>query len=239
MDFPVFRALGPLVVGGAELPAAKPRTLLSVLLLRADQWVQTSFLRDTLWPEPAPRAAAANIKTYVWQLRTLLGAGRLLSQPGGYRLRVAAGELDLHRFGALAEQGLRCAQPARAEALTAEALTLWRGEPFPDLPAGLAGTERAWAAELRWKLMEQLASARLALGRTAVAVPMLRAMVTEEPLRERSWAMLITALEADQRRADALAAYREVYRLLDRELGVLPGPEVQAAHRRVLEVRAV
>ena len=59
-----------------------------------------------------------------------------------------------------------------------------------------------------------------------------RALVAEHPLRERLWALLITALYRAGRQADALAAYRRVQRRLADELGARSGPELQELERR-------
>jgi len=54
-----FRILGPLEVtrrsGTISLPAAKPRTLLGVLLLHSNEVVSQDRLVDELWGERTPR----------------------------------------------------------------------------------------------------------------------------------------------------------------------------------------
>ena len=55
------------------------------------------------------------------------------------------------------------------------------------------------------------------------------------PLRERLWAALITALYRAGRQADALAAYSRVRRHLVDTLGVEPGTELQVLQQQVLQ----
>ena len=93
---------------------------------------------------------------------------------------------------------------------------------------------RARLEEARLRLVEDELAARLALGSAGSVVGDLEAQVLAHPLRERSWALLITALYQAGRQADALAAHRRVTRLLADELGIDPGAELAAVAQRVL-----
>ena len=65
-------------------------------------------------------------------------------------------------------------------------------------------------------------------------MPEAEALVARHPLRERPWTLLVDALRAVGRTADALARYAEAHRLLDDELGITPGPALRAAQARAL-----
>ena len=65
-------------------------------------------------------------------------------------------------------------------------------------------------------------------------MPEAEALVARHPLRERPWVLLVDALRAVGRTADALARYAEAHRLLDEELGIAPGPALRAAQARAL-----
>jgi len=225
----------------AEVTTAKQRTLLVALLLRPNEWVRQSQLVDALWEERPPRSAVSNVKTYVWQLRGMLseatGSQRVDSRPGGYRLVLHPGELDAQVFDELAERGRAAIAGGRlpeAVNLYDQALALWRDEPFDDVPTALVEAEAIRLRERRWSVREELVEARLGLGEAISVIPTLRAMLVEQPLRERVWGQLILALAQVERRAEALAAYQEVYQILDRELGLPPGPGLQALHHRIL-----
>lgn len=241
-----FRVLGPVTAvdrAGAVLPlrAAKMRMLLGILLARANTRVPADTLLGTLWPHRQPRSARANLQTYVSRLRRVLptatGRRRLILERAGYRLIVQPGELDLHLFEELAARGLRelaDGQPARAAETLHRARELWRGEPFEDVPdaAGEAFVQRL--RELRWLVRESLVQARLRLGGGAELVAELQTMVTEAPLRERVWLLLMQALLDGGRRAEALACYQRLYRLLGAELGIEPGDELRQLHHQIL-----
>ena len=61
---------------------------------------------------------------------------------------------------------------------------------------------------------------------------MLESLVSEEPLRERRWALLIVALYRCGRQADALRAYQRARVALD-DVGLEPGPELVHLEQRV------
>src|ERR671936_249709 len=80
VDAMEFRILGSLEVradAGAVTPAgAKPRALLAMLLLHANEPVSVERLAIALWGDDAPAGAAKTIQVYVSRLRRALG------QPG-------------------------------------------------------------------------------------------------------------------------------------------------------------
>ena len=83
--------------------------------------------------------------------------------------------------------------------------------------------------EARLRLVEDELAARLALGAAGEVIGELESLVAVHPLREKLWALLVTALYRAGRQSDALAAHRRVTRLLADELGVDPGPELRGA----------
>ncbi|MEV8439726.1 BTAD domain-containing putative transcriptional regulator [Actinosynnema sp. NPDC051121] len=246
----LFRVLGAVDVvrsDGARVPVAarKPRVLLATLLLHAGDWVSVERLVEALWPEGAPPSAEQNTKTYVWKLRRLLAgdageriAGeRIAGGRGGYRLAVADDELDSCRFEGLVRAGRRHGDAGRnrqAAAAFAEALELWRGDPYGELTGPDAETVRARLVERRLTALEGHAEALSALGSHDEAVVALTGLVARHPFRERLRGALMTALYRAGRQAEALDVYDEGRVLLDRELGVRPGEELRRLHLRVL-----
>lgn len=103
-----------------------------------------------------------------------------------------------------------------------EAAELWRGRPFGELadrPLLVGDTVRL---EEQWlAVREQLLQLRLDAGEHPVVVGTLQELVVELPLRERAWALLMQALYAAGRPADALATYRRLRERLAEELGTV------------------
>src|ERR1043166_9304610 len=129
-----FRVLGPLeVVENGEplkLVGAKQRSLLAILLLRANEVISRDALIDGLRGEKPPAGAGHSLEEHVSRLRKHLhrnGQDLLLTRPGGYMLSIADGELDLDRFERLARDGreaLRSGERERAAKLLRQALSL-------------------------------------------------------------------------------------------------------------------
>ncbi|WP_199736538.1 BTAD domain-containing putative transcriptional regulator [Micromonospora sp. HM5-17] len=241
-----FRLLGPLEVvsrgqvlrlGGTKRPA-----LMAVLLLHPNRVVPLGQLVEALWANP-PRAAESNLRTYVAALRTtFIRAGedgaRLSTDQRGYRLSVEPGECDLATFVDLAaegEQALARGDTATAARRLRAALDLWRGPALAGLTGGpYLALEADRMDQHRLQVVGRWAEAALAERCHEQVAAELDPLVRSYPMWEGLWGQLMLALYRCGRRSAALAAYREAYRVLTRELGVLPGQELQDLHRRML-----
>jgi len=238
-----FGLLGPLKVvdGGRLVPirSAKHRVLLAALLLRAGELVTVDELADAVWGDALPASPRKAVQTHVSRLRQLLrGAELIQSQPEGYVIAVAHGDVDVGRFGLLLEAARgavgRGDRGAEAEALR-QALALWRGEPLADVTSeALHRNAVVRLAEQRLDALQRRIEADLELGRHAELVSELRALTNQHPLREQYWALLMTALYRCGRQADALEAYRSVSRRLADDLGVDSGPGLRELHQAIL-----
>lgn len=241
----LFRVLGPVEVqidgDVVAISAEKPRRLLSMLLLHADAWVSVDTLVGELWPAGPPASATANIKTYISQLRQLLAptgdVDHIDRRANAYRLTVARGEVDVTIFEesvSAGEAALGAGDPKTAVERLSEALALWRGKPYESLETDQATSAAARLTEIRWTAQDTLAAALTAVDRTGDAIAVLRGLLAENPLREPTWKLLMTALHAAGRRADALAAYQQARQTLVEALGVEPGADLQRLHRQLL-----
>ncbi|MFD7402053.1 BTAD domain-containing putative transcriptional regulator [Streptomyces sp. NPDC059866] len=245
-----FEVLGPLRVwqGERELDLGYPqqRALLGLLLVQAGRPVQLGEIVDALWAGRPPATAQNVVRRYAGSLRRLLEPGlpprapgrRLLRRTGGYVLEAETEEVDLLRFRDLTRRGKRAAVTGRPEVAArhfADALSLWQGRVAMGVPA--ATREHAPFADVERELAhttQMAADAALLCGRTERVLPSLRQAVELDPLNESLHARLVLSLAACGLQAEALAAYDDVRRRLDKELGVSPGPELGAAHTRVL-----
>ena len=233
-----FRLLGPLEVTRdgrvLQLGRAKERALLAVLLLHANQVVSSDVLTDRLWGDDPPATAGKALQVYVSRLRKALGADALATRAPGYFVRVAPGQLDLHRFEELVTQA-HGAEPTTASVLLREALSMWRGAPLADFAyETFAQAEIARLEELRLGAIEQRIEADLALGRQSELVAEVERLVTEHPLRERLRGQLMLALYRSGRQAEALAVYQDGRSRLDDELGLEPSESLKQLQRQIL-----
>ena len=238
-----FRVLGPLeVVDDARvvpLGGLKQRGVLALLLLERNRVVPRDRLVDALWGDDPPASAANSVQIYVSKLRRLLGDdSALATEPPGYVLRVAPGNLDLDEFERLLTEGrsaLRAESFADAEATLARAIALWRGPALADLASEpFAQAEIARLEGMRLEALEARFEAMLAVGREAEAVGELQALVGLHPLDERLRALHMVALYRSGRQADALETYRVFRQLLDENLGLEPNAELRQLEQAIL-----
>ncbi|WP_433050210.1 BTAD domain-containing putative transcriptional regulator [Dactylosporangium sp. CS-033363] len=229
----------PIEVGGARL-----RALLVRLAIEPGRFVPVERLVDALWPGgPGPADPANAVQSLVSRLRKALGGpAELESGPRGYRLDIEPGDVDAVRFERLAAEGrraLRADDRPAATRLLRDALELWRGPALSDLAGAESEALAARWAELRLAATEDLVEASGLTPETrAGAIAELQELVVAHPLRERLVALLIRALHADGRQAEALAAFEDCRSRLAEQLGADPSPELRDAHVAVLRAEA-
>ena len=237
-----FVLLGPveLRIDGRKvaLGGPKPRALLAILLLNANQVVPRDRVLEALWGERQPPAAARSLDSYVSRLRGLIGSDRLVRRAPGYLLRVEPGELDLERFRGMVEEARSrsaAGHAADAAATLRAALALWRGPALADLlyePVASPHSERL--EELRLSATEERIDADLACGGGPELVSELEGLVRDHPLRERLLGQLMLALYRAGRQAEALSRLQTSRQHLAEELGLQPGPALGDLERRIL-----
>ena len=225
---------------GGEFPGGpKPRALLAVLLLHANEVVPADRLIDELWGEDSPERRRR--RTAGQRLATAQGASagraddadRPATSSGSSRTRSisTASSAWWTRGGACS---LAAWQPRRRERLR-DALSLWRGPALADFAyESFAQAAIARLEEIRLAAVELRIDADLALGRHDELVGELEALVAEHPLRERLRRCLMTALYRSGRQAEALDAYRDARRALVDELGIEPSAALQELERAIL-----
>jgi WD40 repeat protein/DNA-binding SARP family transcriptional activator len=239
-----FLILGPIDVRNGSTSVAlggiKPKAVIAVLLMHANEPVSAERLALALWGEEAPGGAIKTVRVHVSRLRKALGDPDVLTtMPAGYRLRVRRGELDAHRFEDLVEDGRRMladGQPVEAATILREALTLWRGPALAEVAVEpFAGIEIARLEEQRLAALELRVQADLAAGRHREVIAELQRLVVDHPTREQLAGQLMLALYRSDRQTEALAIYATARRILVEQVGVEPGPMLRDLHRAILE----
>jgi len=240
-----FRLLGPLEVRVGEdwkgIGAPKWRSVLAALLINAGQIVSADTLITEVWGDDPPAKAANLVSIYVLRLRRLLGdadSGLLVTRAPGYQLRVGAADTDALLFETMVRDGRRVfgsGDPQGAARALTEALALWYGRPLADVratPRVEAEAERL--AELRLGAIELRITAELACGGHDQAVPEIRRLLADHPLREGLWLQLMRALDGSGRHAEALEVYGQARNAISGQLGVDPGIELRQLYADLL-----
>ncbi|MFC9920109.1 nSTAND1 domain-containing NTPase [Agromyces binzhouensis] len=222
------RAFGDLAIDGGRL-SPKERALLAALVLDAGRPVTPAALADAVWGDDLPATWPKQVQAAVGFIRRALGASAITTSRAGYRLDVSPDAIDVVRYEQLVadardhrEQG----DPARAIDLLDRAESLWRGAPYANLDTARAAAEAERLGEIRLTAAEDALTARLECGEHRAVVPDAERLVRAEPLRERRWAILATALYQGGRQAEALASLRLARTRLADDLGIEPGAEL-------------
>jgi DNA-binding SARP family transcriptional activator/pimeloyl-ACP methyl ester carboxylesterase len=240
-----FSLLGELEVESCgrviDVPGRRLRSLLAYLLSNRNQTISRDRIIDALWGDRPPRSASHALDALVSRLRRSLGpeaASRLETTAGGYRVRVAAEELDIDRFERLVRSGRRALAEGDAERAgerLRRALEEWRGDAFGELMyEPCFAEEAARLEELRLGALEAKFEAKFRSGTCEELVPEIEAFVAANPLREHARAQLMRALYRCGRQSDALDAYRTGYSLLTQQ-GLEPNGELQHAQMSILQ----
>ncbi|GAA2268927.1 hypothetical protein GCM10010430_62990 [Kitasatospora cystarginea] len=239
--------LGPVELAGPKgvlrPSAGKQRVLLGGLLLHAGRVVSTDELIEWLWAQTPPPTAKETLYVYLMRLRKLMqdqvgGAARLRTVPGGFRLDLPPGALDLSAYRTAVAEARRSEEDGDTTAAVDRfraAEELWRGPALADVPSDrLQRDEVVLLTEEKNRAVEDRIELELHLGRHTALLGELRALTARYPLRERLWVLLMRALHQDGRRAEALDCYLQVRTLLLDTYGLEPGEELRGMQRHIL-----
>ena len=229
-------------VGGARvegrLPGRQGRLLLAYLVANWDRTVTRDELAFALWGDDLPPDTEAGLNAVVSKVRRAVGPERLA---GRGELRFVADDgtfVDLHA----AVEALH-----RAEAHVAAGR--WHDGWQPGHLAYqiarrdfLLGHDAPWVDDWRHRLAEVATRGLECYVRCHLEADSVDALTAERtarllieraPFRESGYALLMDALGRQGNPAEALRVYDRLCRLLDDELGVLPGAAVTAVRDRL------
>src|SRR5262249_7263205 len=153
--------------------------------------------------------ARHSLYVYIARLRQVLGNRTLLRQAGGYILKAEPECVDVQRFRELCKLAGAAGLEGRI-AMLDEALALWRRRPLQDLDGDWVAGVRQSCGRLRMDAAVSWAKARLGSGDPQAVIPLLTELRDEQPLVEPLAAVLMLALHAAGRGAEALSLFAEV-----------------------------
>ena len=244
-----FRLLGAVEVRrdgrSVRLTSAKHRILLAALLLHAERVVPFDELTEVIWDAAQPENPRRTIQLYVTRLRKAIAGTDseeiIATCPEGYRVDARPEQIDLGRFHLAvtrADQAAAAGDVAGEAAALGQALAECRGDPLAGLPSDSLQREIVPQLREQWvRALERRFDVELSLGRGAAVVDELCLRTAQNPLRERLWVQLMTALERCDRRAEALNVYHTARKHLMDELGVDPGKPLQLRYAEILADR--
>src|SRR5262245_19518969 len=204
VDLPSKKIAGLLAYLACSVPKAQPRERLSALLCGSYFEAQ----------------AKQNLRQALYRLRSVLGQDALESDGEVVSLNAAAVQSDVSRFEALVRDG-------SCDALSA-AVDLYRGNLMDDVAISEEGwnewltSERERLLELALGAMTRLGEQELAAGRPEHALKAGQRAIALNNMREDAHRLIVQALAATGRKAEALKHYQDLVALLKRELNAAP-----------------
>jgi TolB-like protein/DNA-binding SARP family transcriptional activator/Flp pilus assembly protein TadD len=206
--------------GPVDLPNKKLACLLAHLACTAPQPQSREKLATLLWGSHFETQAQQNLRQALYRLRQALGPDALIGDGGEISLALGVIDCDAARLEALIREGSRAA--------LAEVADLYKER----LLADVAVAEEAWAdwvAGERQRLeglaldaMVRLGGIELATGHADKALETAHRALAINNLREDAHRLIVQALAAAGRKAEALKHYQDLVALLKRELNTEP-----------------
>jgi len=213
-----FELTGP--AGVVDLPSKKLAGLLTYLACTAPRPQSREKLSALLWGSHFDAQAKQNLRQALSRLRKVLGEDALESDGEVVSLNAAAILCDVSQFEILIREGSRDALSAAAD--------LYRGRLIDDVTVSeegwnewLAG-ERVRLLDLALGAMMGLGEQELAAGRAGHALKAGQRAIALNNMREDAHRLIVQALAATGRKAEALKHYQEFVALLKHELNAEP-----------------
>jgi DNA-binding SARP family transcriptional activator len=211
-----FELTGP--DGVVDLPNKKLAGLLTYLACTAPQ--PRERLSALLWGSHFDAQARQNLRQALFRLRKVLGHDALVGDGEIVSLNRAVVLCDVSQFEALLRDGSR-------DALSA-AIDLYRDPLVNDIVITEEGwsewltTERERLLDLALGAMLTLGEQELAAGRVEDALKAGQRAIALNNMREDAYRLIVRALAAAGRKAEALKYYQGLVALLERELNAEP-----------------
>ncbi|MEO5760346.1 MAG: AAA family ATPase [Mesorhizobium sp.] len=209
-----------------HLPSKKLAALLAYLACTAPQPQPREKLANLLWGSHFDTQARQNLRQALFRLRRILGEDALVGSDDEVRLAPGMVDCDALRFKALIAQG--------SPASLAAAADLYRGPLLTDLNIA----EDAWSdwrASERHRLEDMAVDAMIRHGQRALhsgnagaALKAAHRAIQLNALREDAHRLVIQALAATGRKAEALRHHQDFVALLKRELSTEPDAATQS-----------
>ena len=220
---------------GTAVQARSSRTaaLVAYLVVHAGSPQARQRIAGTFWPDSTDAQALTNLRRELHHLRQVLGDEPSLvvtSRDLCWRDTDTC-QVDLRTFAIQRAAALAAAAAGDSEGIAvhaAAAVAQYQGDLLP-------GSYDDWLLETRSELQREcadlcdlLSAARARTGDLAGAVDAARRRIQLQPLEEIGYRTLML-LQADLGdRAGAVSTYHHCASVLERELGVLPDPAIQA-----------
>ena len=245
-NFQVFR--GETRVPDKNWRARSPKLMLKALIARGASGVPKDLLIDDLWPQASPDSVESQFKVALHRLRYALeplmdksrGSSYVILKDNLVSLRKDLCRTDLDEFLSLQKQGKRAEEAGdqgRAILCYRSAIEIYRGDFLAeDLYETWAELERYRLRTMYIDLLYRTAGLYEAQGRSRKAIECYKMIIKTDPICEAAYQKLMLIYSNGGMRAEALRAYEDCRKVLEREIGVQPGRLTSSIYKKIIEV---
>ncbi len=244
-NFQVFR--GETRVPDKNWGARSPKLMLKALIARGASGVPKDLLIDDLWPQASPDSAESQFKVALHRLRYALeplmdksrGSSYVILKDNLVSLRKDLCRTDLDEFLSLQKQGKRAEEAGdqgRAILCYRSAIEIYKGDFLAeDLYETWAELERYRLRTIYIDLLYRTAGLYETQGRPKKAIEYYQMIIKTDPVCEAAYQKLMLIYSNGGMRAEALRAYEDCRKVLEREIGVQPGRLTSSIYKKIIE----
>jgi predicted ATPase/DNA-binding SARP family transcriptional activator/Tfp pilus assembly protein PilF len=220
-----------------DLGSGRLQSLLAFLLLHRAAPQPRSQIAFAFWPDSSEAHAHLSLRKTLHLLRRVLpdAESRLLVGNTTIQWRSEAPlVVDVADFEAALARASQSASPSQARVALQEAVQHYGGDLLPGCYDEWVIPERERLREAFLQGLERLISIFEHDGQYAEAITYAQRLLRHDPLREESYRQLMRLYAANGDRPAAIRVYNRCVTLLQRELGVEPGPATQELYTDLL-----
>ena len=223
----------------------RARDILCFIASRRHRRASKDTIIDIFWGETDPEVVEKNFHPTVSHIRKALNSNQPLKQnfiiyrDGDYQLNPELSyRIDIEEFDRLVMQGetaRRARQFTECVAAYEKSVSLYRGDFAQGSYDPWVDEQRAYYKEQYLHLLESLAGVAQKQDEWTRSLQLAQQILHEDPFREDIHCLMMRAHVNLGNRGAAKEQYETLRRLLERELGVEPGPETRKIFRELLK----
>jgi LuxR family transcriptional regulator, maltose regulon positive regulatory protein len=223
----------------------RARDILCFIASRRHRRASKDKIIDTFWGETDFEVVEKNFHPTVSHIRKALNSNQPLKQnfiiyrDGDYQLNPELSyRIDVEEFDSLVTQGENARRARRFDECVQayeKAISFYRGEFAQGSYEPWVDEQRAYYKEQYLHLLEALASVAQKNEEWSRSLQLAQNIVHEDPFREDIHCLMMKAHVNLGNRGAAKEQYETLKRLLERELGVEPGPEIRKVYQQLLK----
>ena len=216
----------------------RARSILAYLLLHRGETVMRDFIAGNLWPEQSNEQARTNLRREIFSLRKASSVWKRLIVSGKQTITLsndAKIETDVHRFYSLKRAFDENESGEKKIDLGRLAIACLHGELLVDFNDEWVIGPRLQLESAAFELAEQLLAEMQRLNHRSGAIGICETLIRYNPYSEKSYISLFQLYSDSGDRAMALHTYQRCELILERELGIAPGEELQRLYSSLFQ----